>query len=179
MSETETAELISRIEQTGFLDLAGTGELKEEDPIYKNAPASVETGAGGHILKVKDKMIEVDQALIEYSKEPIIKTLEIVNSFQPEESHIYAPETILLWIFPVENSESIVWYPATPIPPIQKWPESIISLETLMASTGNNYAYVTGSSSETLFEMHGFFPSGKVYTENDQEYYVVACPVIP
>jgi hypothetical protein len=85
----------------------------------------------------------------------------------------------LLWIFPVENSESIVWYPATPLPPIQKWPESIMSLEALMASTGNNYTYVAGSNSETLFEIQGFFPSGKVYTENGQEYYVVACPVIP
>ena len=179
LSETEVQELLSQIAGTGFFDVNGTGELREEDPIYENAPAFVETGSAGHFLRVKDKEIETDNALKEYLTESISQTFEIISSFTPEESHIYSPDLILLWIFPIENSDSMDWYPATPIPPIQEWPGTISSLQALMLSEGDYYAFIGGLDSKTIFEIHGFFPSGKVYTDNGQEYYVVACPVEP
>jgi len=179
LSEIEVQELMSRIERTGFLDVEGTGELREKDPIYENAPASVGDGGAGSFLAINDKRIVIYGALKGYLIEPINQAFEIISSFRPEESHIYSPDLIFLWIFPIDDSESINWYPATPIPPIQEWPETIRSLDDLLLSGGDYYAYIGGSESKTISEIHGFFPSGKVYTENDQEYYVVACPVEP
>jgi hypothetical protein len=179
LTETEVQDLMTQIEQTGFLDLEGTGELREEDPIYENAPDNVETGAAGLILKVKDKRIETDWVLKDYLVEPINQTFEIISSYRPEESHIYSPDQIFLWIFPIEDSESINWSQATPIPPIQEWPESITSLDALMMSTGDYFAFIGGVDANVIYEIHGFFPSSKVYTQNGQEYYVVACPIEP
>jgi hypothetical protein len=179
LSETEVQELMSQIERTGFQDVDGTGELREKDPIYENAPASVGDGGGGHFLAINDKRIMIYGALEDYVVEPIKQSFEIITSFRPEESHIYSPDIILLWIFPIDASKFSSWTPATPIPPIQEWPETMRSLDELRVSEGDYYAFIGGNESKTISEIHGFFPSGKVYTENGQEYYVIACPVEP
>ncbi len=84
-----------------------------------------------------------------------------------------------LWIFPIENSENIGWEGATPIPPVEEWPNILTPLSDLMRSTNDNYAIFEGESLLPVLNLFSIVSSGRVFTENNNQFYVVTCPILP
>ena len=179
LSEEDIESLLSRIEETGINSIEGTGELRELDPIYNDPPEFVETGGGGFFLKVWNREFHVELGFTEYLVDPIRSTRNIIDSYRPNDSHLYTPNEIYLWVFPIDSSKNIDWYPSTPIPPIQEWPDNITSLDDLMASYGSNYADIPTYEAVPIIKLFRVFPSGRVFTQHGQEYYVIACPITP
>jgi hypothetical protein len=178
LSETEINQFLQNLENTGFLDLVGDGSERETDPIYENGPDFVGDGAGGTYIKVKDKSIGYYFPLKDYLVGSIVQVENLILSYQPQQFEIYFPEFISLLIFPIDDSSSINFSP-TPIPPIESWPDKSLSLAKLRDQNKDFFLYLDTINSKSVLEIIGHIPIGKIYVEDGQEYYVVACPVPP
>ena len=174
LSEQEIGLLLDKLENTGFLDIAGDGSEREKDPIYKNAPDRVGDGAGYSFITVKDKSIAYYWALRDYLVDPITLTLDLIKSFEPRTSETHIPDNITLLVFAIKDSSTIVFSP-TPIPPIEPWNHSSISLADLREQSSGYFLYLDRDTTKSLVDVFGQIPLGKIYIEEGQEYYVVAC----
>lgn len=167
LSQQEIQSIFSQIDQTGFFD--------QRESIYDNLPEAYAEGGPGEVLQVKDSTLWINGALRDYLIQPVSDTLEILDEIEVNETEFYTPQELWMMIVDITDLESLDYY-ATPIPPTLIWPPelSILSSDFMV-----EFHIESGENVATMIEMFDRLPSGRVFTQNEKSYYVVACPVLP
>jgi hypothetical protein len=181
LTSDQIQQLMSQIEETGFFEVDGTGELREHDPIYE-IDQSIQVGDGGSYIQitVEDRTIWIYKPIEEYVIKPISNTLEIIRSYQPSGLTQYNPDKLWLKIWRLPHpSGDIDWQIATPIAPIELWPSLLPPLNNLLYDENFGQVLFVDKQAEVIKDYYPQFPSGRVFNDLNREYYVVVCPELP
>ena len=181
LSFDQVERLITQIERTGYFEIEGTGELRENDPIYE-IDQSIQVGDGAPYIQitVNDKTVSVYTPIEEYVIKPISDSIEIIRSFQPSGLVQYEPENIMLLIWRLSRPpEEIDWQIATPIPPTELWPSTLPPLDNLLDEENLGQQIFIEEQAGLIRDFYPQFPSGRIFNYLDQKYYIAVCPILP
>jgi hypothetical protein len=177
----EMESLLTRIENTGYFGVVGTGELRENDPIYE-IDSSVQVGDGAPYIRitVRGRTYWIYTPLEDYLASSISQSLEIIRSYETSTLSPYHPDQIELFIWELPFlPEEFEWKVATPIPPIEDWPTQLPMLEDLLTEEGFGRTSFLEDEAKIIRDYFNQFPSGRIFNSNGQDYYVAACPMLP
>ena len=171
ISPAEIDDLLSEVESTGFASLAGDG-----DQYIENAPAPNFADTWGGSITVQGKTIAVTPGQSDYLTEPVTKTLEIIENYQPGNWQPYAPASVSLWVF-MEDSIDLGTANPTPEPPVLKWSVDDINLEHLLTDLATSKPQViSGDSLTFLIQQLKHTPVVRQVEQNGRNYLIVVCP---
>lgn len=174
ISQTEIDSILSEIEITGFSSITRDG-----DQYIQNAPTPLFMGGWGSSITVKETTVSINDSQSDYLIEPVIKTLDIIESYRPQNLKPYIPESITFWVFSEQESLLESFYP-TPEPSVLYWSSDSIDLNDLVIDP---IAYlpqdISGSTLLFLMEQFKYLPAFRRVEQNGQYYLVLACPNFP
>jgi hypothetical protein len=171
LTQAEMEVFLSGIEATGFSALRGGG-----DQYIANAPPPSFRNTWGGSVTVKETTISVTPGQSDYLVEPVTKTLEIIEKYQPANVQPYAPENVRLWVFPEEDIDLGLANP-TPEPPVLQWSVDEINLNNLRTDPATSKpAVISGETLSFVMRQIKHIPVVRRVEQNGQNYLVVVCP---
>jgi hypothetical protein len=163
----EIASLLNWIQNTGYFENTGNGDLSENDPIYKMPPVKNFNGGPFIEIKVKEKIVRIYNIFLEYLIYPIKQTYNILNNYQLLNKNPFIPKKIALFVFDKEYSPYVINPNIEPI----IWPKHLHQLY------GDYYYNYEGNDLKEILSLFGeYYPIIKPVIYNDKEYHVLVCP---
>jgi hypothetical protein len=193
LTTPQICSLLSQVERTGIFDVESDGSLGSDDPIYKfDSTAQFSVGGYDDIIQVngsKHKQINIYSDYIPYLIPEVKQALNLFRNYSPPSKLIdYRPQYMLLWI---EKGPGGSIY-STPAPIPQIWPANVPSLDILEKDKVETMIYldgyyakkvsqvlVEGKYVRPIFEIFGNRLTYKLFQNGDNEYYVIARPLLP
>ena len=189
----QMCSLLSRLNRIGFFQIQGDGSLDTSDPIYKfDSTAQFSDGAPVYSIQVNgqlDKHLTIYMRYVPYLIPAAKAAFDLMSNFAaPGKLSPYRAQYAMLWI---EKGQGELAY-ATPAPTPQFWPSDVSSLEDLARQNIQTSVYVDESYgiqvSQALIEGKDVQPilslfenhlTGKLFKTGDDEYFVIARPLLP
>lgn len=175
LSTSEMCGLLSEIEDTGFFQVAGTGEHMERDPIYRlGDEVQYGDGLGATFIQVNGdphKAVYIYHPLARYLVPEVRAVSRLLSDYRPQVVRPYVPEAVLMWV----ELDGIPVSDVAPMP----WPAELPSLAGLLGGRDEGDVVVEGELADEVMELFGGALTERVFIEGRREYYVVARPVLP
>jgi len=171
ISQTEMDNFLSDIEETGFSYLSGDG-----DQYITNAPLPSFIGTWGGSVTVNETTITVTPGQSGNLVESVIKTLEVIENYEPANLQPYAPESVILWVF-LEESMSLGLANSTPEPPVLNWSIDEINLNDLLTDLATSKPKInSGETVSFVMRQIKHIPVIRQVEQNGKNYMVIVCP---
>jgi len=108
--------------------------------------------------------------------ESVIKTLEVVENYEPANLRPYAPESVSLWVF-LEESINLGLANPTPEPSVLNWSMAEIILNDLLTDlTVSKPKAISGADLFFVIRQVKHIPVVRRVEQNRQNYMVIVCP---
>lgn len=178
LSKNETCELLNRISRLGFYRLETDGGDYKSSPIYANLPPdqSAPVEALYEYLIVNwhtPKTLWVYDAIKDYAISPVKNILNIFRGYNPYGAQPYVPDRLALY---VQQGRATVELGAQEA---MRWPAGAPPLREAGQEAGPGVLYVDGFMARSVFRQFQAPYTWRVFTDQGQEYSVMARPVFP
>ncbi|MEN6298401.1 MAG: hypothetical protein ABFD51_00605 [Anaerolineaceae bacterium] len=174
LTHNEICNLLGKIDQIGFYQIKTNGIFYEDDPIYGNAPSEkMWTDDSFEYLFVNGttpKSLSVYRPIRDYAIQPVKWVMNSLRYYSPEDLQPYQPDRLALYI---EKGRS---YPGLEKLEAKPWPFEAISLSQ---KNENGALYLEGEMASRVFEVIERPYKWFIFTQKDQEYTVIARPLLP
>ena len=171
ISQSEINKLLSEIDAAGFSSLKGDG-----DQYSQNAPPPSFNDTWGGSITISQKTIRITPGQSGYLVEPIKKTLNIIENYRPRNLHLYAPESMMVWVFREKDFRLGKANP-TPEPPVLKWSLEDINLGNLLTDPAiSKPQIVSADTLGFLMQQLKHLPVVRRVEQNGRNYLVLGCP---
>ncbi|MBN2499570.1 MAG: hypothetical protein JXB38_02320 [Anaerolineales bacterium] len=172
LTEVEIQELFTSIENTGFFDIEFKSGPEWESGVY-DLPEGLQIGDGdgGAFVRIKDRKFWTKISLSQYIVQPIKDTLSIIRAFEPSgEWQPYQPESLFFFMFDVNTD---IYELADYNRSVSgEWPTELFPLEERFLYWPDEEQ----TKSFMEFDLFSGYPGAKVFSQDDAEYFVIACP---
>jgi hypothetical protein len=183
LSQEQICTLLSNIEKTGFLDIEATGyEDKDNSPIYQfDETTQYSDGDVNIIILVngsKPKRISIYKLYYEYLIDPVRKMDQLLMEYRLDGGARYNPKWVILWI---EQGKGLA--ASTDIP--QAWLDDLPPLSEYW-NRGEPSQWEEGiqvvveeENKSAVMQLFNYEMTGRLFTEEGQEYYLIIRPLLP
>ncbi len=180
LTTPQICSLLSRIKHTGFFNAKGDGLRSIADPIYVfDSTVQYSDGLSDYVIQVNGqphKIVYVYPDYEPYLIQPISSALQLVRNYSPATQKTpYRAKYLMLWI---ERGLGNTAY-LTPRPTPMPLPSPLPSLGQLLGDKNEGQAFIEDEEVAPVLKLFGNRPTGILFVEDDQEYYVIARPLLP
>ncbi len=186
LSSEEMCKLRLRVQKTGFFDLKIPSVeffYTSDNPIYTLDDFSqVGDGAFVEIIQVNGDLqqtVNIYTPLLDYLSPTVRNTRLIVSTYWPSPTKRYDPRWALLWIqkgrgeAPNPACKPVVW--PSDLPKLA----DLWSRRFLEYNFGGDAVLLEGKLLQQMMELFHYHTTGRLFIEENQEYYLILRPILP
>ncbi len=181
LTPAQICSLLSSIEGTGLFSVKADGTLGERDPIYIQASNSTcNTFGPSYFIQINGKLrkyVSIHVTCEPYLMPEIQAAFQLIRNYAPSQQMTpYRARYLLLWI---ENGRGQATGYATPQPTSQVWPIELPSIRSMLGDRTEGEAFIDGKFVQPILDVFLNRPAGIVFRENNQDYWIIARPLLP
>ena len=186
LSTAQMCSLLHRIANTGFFQMAGTGELGRDDPIYSfTATPEQSEGASGLAIQVNGNPAKYVDIYSPYQANvvgPIQSVLRLLNNYRPAGLKPYLPPRLLMVVEAggglFDFSDPGEGTDPTATPAALAWPSELPPLSAWLGGVGPSQIFIQGDQVPPLLALKLPKHYG-VLTDRGQTYSMIMRPLLP